>query len=109
MAISTEKLVALDELLREQYPNLSGLSVQGDGSITPQFNGEISKTDLKAILALLKTKSVEENYVEERLREYPPLQDLIVALVEHVVEGRSESLDKIKIKREEVKAKYPKP
>jgi hypothetical protein len=45
---------------------------------------------------------------EKRMSEYPPIQDMVVALWEYVMEGRSKRADAIQEIRERVKAKYPK-
>jgi len=47
-------------------------------------------------------------YRELRARAYPPLQDVVEALVE-LQEGRSEKWQMVQAKRATVKALYPKP
>lgn len=47
-------------------------------------------------------------YKEQRKKEYPPMEDLIVALMENA-EGRPEMLEEVKLKRAKVKETYPKP
>tara|TARA_X000001382_G_scaffold117763_1_gene97600 strand:- start:173 stop:364 length:192 start_codon:yes stop_codon:yes gene_type:complete len=49
-----------------------------------------------------------KKYQVQRRKEYPSLEDLIVALIEDK-EGNSDMLDTIKAKRQVVKDKYPKP
>ena len=44
----------------------------------------------------------------KRAKEYPPLQDLIIALWEGVVEERMAAVTSLEGKRQAVKAKYPK-
>ena len=48
-------------------------------------------------------------YQRDRIQKYPNTNDLIVALWEKVVEGRSESADALEVKRQEVKTAHPKP
>ena len=48
-------------------------------------------------------------YAENREREYPSLNELVVALWEGVVEERMESVTALEELRQAVKAKYPKP
>ena len=48
-------------------------------------------------------------YAENREREYPLLDDLIVALWEGVVEERMASVTALEALRQAVKTKYPKP
>lgn len=47
-------------------------------------------------------------YQRQRKEEYPPMHELVVALWEHLVEGRSEMATKLQAQRDAVKAKYPK-
>jgi len=49
-----------------------------------------------------------EAYKRNRAAEYPPINDLIVALWENVVEERAASVIELEAKRQEIKAKYPK-
>ena len=44
----------------------------------------------------------------KRYKEYPALEDLIVALWEGVVEERMSAVTKLEAKRQAVKLKYPK-
>lgn len=48
------------------------------------------------------------SYQELRKKEYPSIDDMVVALWEWQVEGRKESKDLLQAKREAVKLKYPK-
>ena len=48
-------------------------------------------------------------YAEKRAAEYPSLAELNVAIWEKVVENRPEAADALEAKRQEIKAKYPKP
>ncbi len=50
----------------------------------------------------------EYDYVTLRQRNYPSLDDLIVALWEQVVEDRPEAADEVQTAREVVKARFPK-
>jgi len=50
-----------------------------------------------------------QEYSRNRAAEYPPLNDLIVALWEGVVEERMASIMELEEKRQAVKAKHPKP
>lgn len=44
-----------------------------------------------------------------RFNEYPPESELLIALWENVVEGRPEASQALEVKRQAIKAKYPKP
>lgn len=75
-------------------------------STTEEVDGEVYER--------ITTEAVPEpedtrTYAEKRAAEYPSLSELNVALWEKVVEGRPESSEALEAKRQEVKAKYPKP
>jgi len=77
-----------------------------------QVNGELvelSDEEKQVIVDKWNTPEVDNRpYGEKRKSEYPPLNDLIVALWEGVVEERMASIMKLEVKRQEIKAKYPK-
>ena len=49
-----------------------------------------------------------KEYARKRLEEYPSIEELTVALWEGVVEERMAAVTQLEIKRQAVKAKYPK-
>ena len=59
--------------------------------------------------AIMEANKPIPTYEELRRAEYPSTDELVVALWEKVVEGRSATADVLQAKRETVKAKYPKP
>ena len=50
----------------------------------------------------------DNDYARKRLEEYPSINELTVALWEGVVEERLAAVTQLEIKRQAVKAKYPK-
>jgi hypothetical protein len=50
----------------------------------------------------------DNDYARKRLEEYPSINELTVALWEGVVEERMAAVTQLEIKRQAVKAKYPK-
>jgi len=50
----------------------------------------------------------DNDYARKRLAEYPSINELTVALWEGVVEERMQAVTQLEIKRQAVKAKYPK-
>jgi hypothetical protein len=50
----------------------------------------------------------DNDYARKRLEEYPSINELTVALWEGVVEERMAAVTQVEIKRQAVKAKYPK-
>lgn len=65
----------------------------------------IKYKEMKTSETLLK----QEDYKQQRAKEYPPTDDLIVALWEMIVENNSESVDRLQQLRIAIKGKYPKP
>ena len=85
-------------------------------------NGEISSLDwhpqeipkpsdsaIEAEFEKLKSEWELKDYSRKRIEKYPSTDDLIVALWEKVIEGRSESANALEIKRQQVKTAHPKP
>ena len=50
----------------------------------------------------------DNDYARKRKEEYPSIDELVVALWEGVVEERLAAVTQLEIKRQAVKAKYPK-
>ena len=63
----------------------------------------VSKKDLDAKVAEMQNAEDAIQYQEDRLKEYPSIQDLVVALYDE------EDKQAVIEKRNAVKAKYPKP
>lgn len=74
--------------------------------LSEEEEAEFLQREADHLAALEEQKLVA--YKELRKKEYPPLEEVIVALMEKE-EGRPEALDQIKVKRAFIKAKYPKP
>ena len=47
-------------------------------------------------------------YQEKRKSEYPPIDDLVVAIWEYIIEERTDKTKKIQDIRNKIKLKYPK-
>jgi len=83
------------------------MSEDGEEVITPATTREVTPaTTIDHPAGTLPNP--EYDYVSLRERDYPSLDDLIVALWEQVVEDRSEVADEVQTAREVVKAKFPK-
>jgi len=67
----------------------------------------ITAEQITAKQAELQT-AYDNDYVRKRLAEYPSIDELTVALWEGVVEERMAAVTQLEIKRQAVKAKYPK-
>lgn len=68
-----------------------------------------TEAEIDAELARLTAAWEAADYQRKRQAEYPGLDQLIVALWESAVEGRTTSMQALQALREAVKAKYPKP
>tara|TARA_R100001086_G_C11812555_1_gene251941 strand:+ start:133 stop:402 length:270 start_codon:yes stop_codon:yes gene_type:complete len=75
--------------------------------LTPEEIEEFKAREAEHAAKLIEAAKVE--YQVKRKAEYPPIEDIVVALLEAYQEGRPEMLKNIMSKRIEVKKKYPKP
>jgi hypothetical protein len=80
----------------------AGLDYQGEGAPP-------SELEIDAEWARLLSVYAAAEYARLRVLEYPGLDALVVALWEHVIEGRPEFSAELQALRLAVKAKYPKP
>ena len=83
------------------------MSEDGEEIVTPATTREVTPaTTIDHPVGTLPNP--EYDYVALRQRDYPSLDDLIVALWEEVVEDRPEVADEVQTAREVVKARFPK-
>ena len=89
--------------------------LQNNSDGTPTFiskwnspNPQPSEVEIETAHAEWQAEHDSQEYARNRQAEYPPLNDLIVALWENVVEERAASVVSIESKRQAIKAKYPK-
>jgi hypothetical protein len=68
-----------------------------------------SDSDIAAKEAELQAEYDSQEYARNRKEEYPPMDELIVALWEGVVEERMASITALEGQRQAIKTKYPKP
>jgi len=78
-----------------------------DGPFIEAWNSESPQPSVADIEEGQRQWDVQE-YARNRQAEYPPLNDLIVALWEGVVEERMASIMELEVQRQAVKTKYPK-
>jgi hypothetical protein len=64
--------------------------------------------DIEAAHTEWQTEYDAQEYARKRKEEYPSVDELVVALWEGVVEERMQAVTQVEIKRQAVKAKYPK-
>ena len=91
------------------------MSEDGEEVVTPATTREVTPATTREVTPATtidhpagRIPNPEYDYVGLRLRDYPVLDDLIVALWEHVIEERPEAAAKVQTAREAVKAKFPK-
>ena len=83
------------------------MSEDGEEIVTPATTREVTPaTTIDHPAGTLPNPDYD--YIALRERDYPSLDDLIVALWEQVVEDRSETADEVQTAREVVKARFPK-
>jgi hypothetical protein len=87
------------------------LQDDGSGSYIKEWNSNKPKpttTDIEAAHTEWQTQYDAQDYSRKRLEKYPSIEELTVALWEGVVEERMQAVTQLEIKRQAVKAKYPK-
>jgi|7_EtaG_2_1085326.scaffolds.fasta_scaffold59575_2 hypothetical protein len=97
-------LKALKELRPLAEFTLRGTELEWLDSKQP----EPSQDEINTEIERQKKEFTDNQYQRDRLKKYPNTDDLIVALWEKVIEGRSESSDALEVKRQEVKTANPK-
>lgn len=79
-----------------------------NGAEVPLSDEEIAEFEERERIHSDLMESLKKvQYKEDRRKEYPPLEDIVEALIENQ-EGEPAALNKVKALRAQVKAKYPK-
>lgn len=65
--------------------------------------------DYEIVDLSLDVEWVREDIRKKRAKEYPKINDLVEAIVEHIKENRPEKLNQLQAERIAIKAKYPLP
>ena len=68
-----------------------------------------TEAEIETAHAEWKAEYDSQEYARNRQAEYPPIDELIVALWENVVEERASAVVSLEADRQAVKTKYPKP
>ena len=79
-----------------------------NGEVIPFTQEEEIARDAEEAKVAEEKAARDADHTWKRKAEYPSLDELVVALWEGVVEERMASVTKLEIKRQAVKAKYPK-
>lgn len=101
MIVNSARLFA--ELVAANVP-VDGCASDGRIDFRPEATPE-QRAEAAAILA---AHDPSPTYAEQRAEEYPPTSALVVALWEHLIEGRPEAAQALQAKRAAVKAQFPK-
>ena len=96
-------VLEVDFILRDDGDGVTYISDWSSSSPQP------SEAEIEAAHNEWQAEYDAQAYARNRQAEYPPLNDLIVALWEGVVEERMESVVSLEADRQAVKTKYPKP
>ena len=86
------------------YDDGNGVYIKEWNSASPQP----SDAEIESAHNEWKAEYDSQEYARNRKAEYPPLNDLTVALWEGVVEERMASIMELEVQRQAVKEKYPK-
>ena len=79
-----------------------------NGEVIPFTQEEEIARDAEEAKVAEEKAARDADHTWKRKAEYPSIDELVVALWEGVVEERMASVTKLEIKRQAVKAKYPK-
>ena len=79
-----------------------------NGERIPYTPEEEIARDAEEAKAIAEKEARDADHTWKRQAEYPPIDELIVALWEGVVEERMAAVTKLEAKRQAVKLKYPK-
>ena len=93
-----------DDFILQDNSDGQGTFISAWTSAQPQP----SVSEIEAAHAEWKSEWGAQEYARNRKEEYPPLNDLIVALWERVVEERIAAVTELEAQRQAVKTKYPK-
>lgn len=80
-----------------------------DGEVIKEWPYEEPQPSQEELEIWKSEYQVALGYVAKRRVELPPLEELVVALWEKVVENRPELAEEVQLKRQIIKEKYPKP
>ena len=86
------------------YDDGNGVYIKEWNSASPQP----SDAEIESAHNEWKAEYDSQEYARNRQAEYPSLNELTVALWEGVVEERMASIMELEVKRQAIKAKYPK-
>ena len=91
------------------------MSEDGEEVVTPATTREVTPATTREVTPARTVDhpagtlpNPEYDYVSLRLRDYPAVNDLIIALWEKVVEDRPDTATALEVERQAVKAKFPK-
>jgi len=90
------------------WDGVTEYSVPEGDLILSDGNAYIGGDFVDGVFSAIQPVEDTGTYKEKRVFEYPPLNDLIVALWEGVVEERMASIMELEVQRQAVKEKYPK-
>lgn len=102
--------MSLDRAIRELCPDaqfVMGETYESINWIIEPAN-KPTKEQLEAKADEIRLADEAQAYKEQRAMNYPSLDQLVVALWESVVEGKTDGIEAVQTIREAVKAEFPK-
>ena len=101
----------LGNVLAWKYPGQGWRCEKHNGEWTvTEFPGGIpKKRDIAKWIKEYEEHLLDIEHILKREKEYPDIAEMVVALWEMIVEGRTEAVDALQKMRKAVKDKYPKP
>jgi len=98
-----------DKAIRNTHTNVVSINAETDAWDKDGNVVELDESKVTEEIKRLQAEFDAQAYARTRQQNYPSKDDLIVALWEKVMEGRSESADALEVKRQQVKTAHPKP
>ena len=109
------KLPYMDNVLVSLgFDQIEDYDLKDDADHNPQISEwrssspQPTQSEIETAHAAWVTEHDAQEYARNRASEYPSIEELTVALWEGVVEERMAAVTQLEIKRQAVKAKYPK-
>ena len=97
------------EAIYNTHPTVVQIDGETDAFDKDWNKVELDETKVEEEVKRLQAEYDAQAYSRNRQQNYPNEHDLLIALWEKVMEGRSESADALEVKRQEIKTANPKP
>ena len=102
-------MIPTTDAIRTLAPGASYAIIDGEIVWNSPDISQPTQSEIDAEIARLQAEYDALQYQRDRKAEYPPMDEIVVALWEAVIEERMASSIDLQSKRTTVKEKYPKP